>query len=211
MKQFPFLVFEGLDGAGKTTLAELFAKQKNFSYYSSIPPELISLREQIAATHSPITTFHFYTLCNLMRSHEYALKLNYSGVVADRYVFSTLAYHSLLMKQDLSLHLRILQSEQKFLLPDVIVYVTASQPVICQRIAKRSQEVPMQWYGDKVSIEYNLIESYKRIFSLVDIPVLEIDMTNSDPEQAYSTLCYELHRIGQNIPIIQSTDFALTS
>ncbi|MEH2364382.1 deoxynucleoside kinase [Nostoc sp.] len=211
MNKFPFLVFEGLDGAGKTTLAELFSKRHNFSYYSSIPPELIALREQIADTHSPITTFHFYTLCNLMRSHEYALKLNNSGVVADRYVFSTLAYHSLLMKQDLSCHFRILQSEQKFLLPDVIVYVTASQPVICQRIAKRSQELPMQWYGDKVSVEYNLIESYKRIFSLVDIPVLEIDTTNSDPEQAYSTLCYELHRIGQNIPIIQSTDFALNS
>ena len=202
MKQFPFVVFEGLDGAGKTTLAELFAKRHSFSYYSSIPPELISLREQIAATHSPITTFHFYTLCNLIRSNEYALKLNDSGVVADRYVFSTLAYHSLLMKQDLSCHFRILQSEKKFLLPDVIVYMTASQSVICERITKRSQEVPMQWYGDKVSVEYNLAELYKRIFTLVDIPVLQIDTTNSDTEQAYSTLCYELHRINKTIPLI---------
>ena len=67
------------------------------------------------------------------------------------------------MKQDLSFHLHILQSEQEFLLPDVIVYVTASQSTINQRITQRSEKVPMQWYGDKVSLEYNLDESYKLI------------------------------------------------
>ncbi|WP_066425086.1 deoxynucleoside kinase [Anabaena sp. 4-3] len=202
MNKFPFLVFEGLDGAGKTTLAELFAKHHNFSYYSSVPSELVYLRDKIAANNSPITMFHFYTLCNLMRSQEYRLKLNSSGVVADRYIFSTFAYNSLLVKQDLSCHFPILQSSPDFLLPDVIVYVTASQSIINQRIAKRSQEVPIQWYGDKVSLECNLTESYKRIFSLVDIPVLEIDTTNSNPEQAYSTLYHELNRIGQTIPFI---------
>ncbi|MGB3205999.1 MAG: deoxynucleoside kinase [Crinalium sp.] len=203
MKQFPFVVFEGLDGAGKTTLAELFAKRQSFSYYTSIPPDLISLKEQIAATHSPITTFHFFTLCNIMRNHEYALKLHDSGVVADRYIFSTFAYHSLLMQQDLSEHFRLLQSEPNFLLPDVVVYVTASQPVINQRIANRSQEVPMQWYGDRVSLENNVSESYRRIFTLVDIPVLQIDTTNSNPEQAYYTLCNELNKLSQNTPVLR--------
>jgi|688.fasta_scaffold31081_5 deoxyguanosine kinase len=207
MTKFPFLAFEGLDGAGKTTLAELFAKQQNFHYYSSIPPELITLREQIAATKSPISTFHFYNLCNVLRSHEYTIKLNNSGVVADRYVFSTLAYHSLLMKQDLSSYLHILQSEPKFLLPDVIVYVTASQSIINQRITQRSEKVPMQWYGDKVSLEYNLDESYKRIFGLVNIPIIQIDTTNSNPEQAYSNLCCELYKISESIPIIRSINF----
>lgn len=212
MKQFPFVVFEGLDGAGKTTLAELFAKRHNFSYYTSIPPDLISLKEQITQAHSPITTFHFFTLCNIMRNHEYALKLQDSGVVADRYIFSTFAYHSLLMRQDLSEHFRLLQSEPNFLLPDVVVYVTASQPVINQRIAHRSQEVPIQWYGDQVSLENNVSESYKRIFTLVDIPVLQIDTTNSNPEQAYSTLCNELNIISKSIPVLQSIDFsALTN
>lgn len=211
MKQFPFLVFEGLDGAGKTTLAELFAKRHNFSYYTSIPPELISIRKQIAATHSPITTFHFYTLCNIMRNHEYALQLNDSGLVADRYIFSTFAYHSLLMQQDLSYYFHLFQSEQNFLLPDVVVYVTASQSVINQRIANRIQEVPIQWYGDKVSLEYNLSESYKRIFALVDIPVLEIDTTNSDPEQAYSILCHELDIISKTIPVLRSIEFSAST
>lgn len=207
MKKFPFLAFEGLDGAGKTTLAELFAKQQNFNYYGSIPSELISLRKQIAATNSPISTFHFYSLCNILRSYEYRIKLNDLGVVADRYVFSTLAYHSLLMKQDLSSYLHILQSEQEFLLPDVIVYVTASQSTINQRIIQRSEKVPMQWYGDKVSLEYNLDESYKRIFALVNIPIIQIDTTNSNPEQAYSNLCCELYKISESIPIIKSINF----
>ncbi|MDB9372321.1 deoxynucleoside kinase [Nodularia sphaerocarpa] len=207
MTKFTFLAFEGLDGAGKTTLAQLFAKQQNFDYYGSIPPELICLREQIAATNSPISTFHFYSLCNILRSYEYRLKLNDLGVVADRYVFSTLAYHSLLMKQDLSSYLHILQSEQKFLMPDVIVYVTASESTINQRITKRSQNVPMQWYGDKVSLEYNLDESYKRIFSLVNIPIIQIDTTNSNPEQAYSNLCCELYKIKDTIPILKTINF----
>lgn len=204
MKQFPFLVFEGLDGTGKTTLAELFAKRHNFSYYSSIPPDLIPLIDQIAATHSPIMTFHFYTLCNIMRSHEYALKLNSSGVVADRYVFSTLAYHSLLIQQNLSCHFQILQSGQNFLLPDVIIHVTASESVIRQRITQRSKEVPLQWYGDKVSLESNLTESYKSVFALVDIPVVQIDTSDSSPEKAYLILCHELHKLSKIIPILRS-------
>ena len=62
----------------------------------------------------------------------------------------------------------------------------------------------MQWYGDKVSLEYNLDESYKRIFSLVNIPTIQIDTTNSNPEQAYSKLCWELYKISESIPIIKS-------
>lgn len=204
MKQFPFVVFEGLDGTGKTTLAELFANRHNLSYYSSVPSDLISVRDQIAATHCPIMTFHFYTLCNIMRSHEYALKLNSSGVVADRYVFSTLAYHSLLIQENLSCHFRILQSRQDFLLPDVIIQVTASESVIRQRIDKRSKEVPVQWYGDKVSLESNLAQSYDRVFALVDIPIVRIDTSDSSPEQAYSILSHDLHKLSKIIPVLRS-------
>lgn len=207
MTKFPFLAFEGLDGAGKTTLGQLFAKRQEFDYYSSIPPGLISLREQIAITKSPISTFHFYSLCNILRSYEYKTKVNNSGVVADRYVFSTLAYHSLLMKQDLSFYLHMLQSEAKFLLPDVIVYITASRPVINQRIVQRSQKAPMQWYGDRISLEYNLDESYKNVFNLFNIPIIQIDTTSLNPEEAYLDLCRNLYKVSETTPIIKSINF----
>lgn len=204
MRQFPFVVFEGLDGAGKTTLAQLFANRYRLSYYGSIPNDLLPLRPKVDATQVPNTTFQFYALCNVMRSHEYALQLNFSGVVADRYAFSTLAYHSLLIKQDLSHYFRVLQSEHSFLWPDVIVYVTASHEVICQRIANRCKEVPIQWYGDKVSLEGNLTESYKRVFALVDIPVVQIDTSDASPEQAHSILCNELHNLRKRKPDLRN-------
>ncbi len=195
MKNFPFFVFEGVDGSGKTTLAQLLAKRLNLCYYSSIPDGLLSIQEQITATHSPIATFHFYSLCNLMRSNEYISNLNHSGVVADRYVFSTFAYHSLLLKQDLSAHFRIWQSDSNFLWPDVVIYITASPEVIKKRIANRSQSISPQWYGDKVSLEYNIPQSYERIFELVNIPIVRIDTTNDNAEESYHNLCTKINKL----------------
>lgn len=197
MKRFPFFVFEGVDGSGKTSLAKLLANRRNLCYYSSIPDGLLSIQEQITNTHSPIATFHFYSLCNLMRSNEYISTLNHSGIVADRYVFSTFVYHSLLLKQDLSAHFRMLQSDSNFLWPDVVIYITASSEVIKKRIANRSQTISPQWYGDKVSLEYNIPQSYERIFELVNIPIIRIDTTTDNVEESYNNLCTKVNEITQ--------------
>ncbi len=191
-QKFPFIVFEGLDGAGKTTLARMLAEQQSLSYYTSIPSNLMSLRPQVDITSSPIATFHFYSLCNSLRSQEYALELKTSGVIADRYIFSTLAYHSLLMQQDLSHYLDILRCDQRFLMPDAIIYVTASDEVINQRIINRSQNTSLQWYGDLVTLNFNLADSYRLIFDLIDIPIIYVDTSKDSLEESYGLLCQKL-------------------
>ena len=197
-QKFPFIVFEGLDGAGKTTLARMLAKHQSLSYYTSIPSNLMPLRPLVDVTSSPIATFHFYSLCNSLRSQEYALRLESSGIIADRYIFSTLAYHSLLMQQDLSHYLDILQRERRFLMPDAIVYVTASEEVINQRIMNRSQDSSLQWYGDLVTLSCNLNDSYKLIFDLVNIPIVRIDTSKDSIEESYSLLCQKLNNLNLN-------------
>ncbi len=193
--KFPFIVFEGLDGAGKTTLARMLAEQQSLSYFTSIPQNLVSLKPLVDDTSSPIATFHFYSLCNSIRSQEYASRVKTSTVIADRYVFSTLAYHSLLLQQDLSYHLEILKSEPKFLMPNIIVYVTASDEVISQRITNRSKNTSLQWYGDFVTINLNLADSYKLIFDLVDIPIIHIDTSKDSLQESYNLLRQKLREI----------------
>lgn len=192
-QKFPFIVFEGLDGAGKTTLARMLGEQQSLSYCTSIPSNLMPLRSQVDVTSSPIATFHFYSLCNSLRSQEYALQLKSSGIIADRYIFSTLAYHSLLMQQDLSHYLDIVQCDRRFLMPDAIVYVTASKEVINQRIMNRSQDATLQWYGDLVTMNFNLTDSYELVFDLVDIPIVRIDTSKDSIEESYLSLCQKLN------------------
>jgi deoxyguanosine kinase len=108
------------------------------------------------------------------------------------------------MQQDLSYYLDILQCDQRFLMPDAIVYVTASEEVINQRIVERSKNSSLQWYGDLVTLNFNLTDSYKLIFDLVNIPIVYIDTSKDSIEESYFLLCHKLNNlrlIGLNISV----------
>ena len=169
-----FIVFEGLDACGKTILSSLYAKERNSDVHSAVVSEAQELRKVIDSSHSKESALLFFLLNNFLKSNEVSNALESRDVILDRYIFSTLAYQSIMLGENVVKQLfDTLNITQKIRLPDVIVFVKADAETINSRIESRGGIV--QWYGDEIT-QNNCVETaYKKIFQWFDIPVIEID------------------------------------
>ncbi|MCS6795212.1 MAG: deoxynucleoside kinase [Raineya sp.] len=173
-----FIVFEGLDGAGKSTLLSEF-KQLYPEYLQlySVPDELSDIRKKVDKTHNPLAALHFFGLCNLLRSHEISEKISAGQkVVMDRYFFTTLAYQYLMLGDNILKYFEIiLNSKQKILMPDLVIFVTARPEIISQRINQRDKDLgttnKIEWYGDEISKKKSLQlqDAYIKFFEMFGV------------------------------------------
>ena len=88
------VALEGLEGVGKTTLGKMVAERLPATYLKSPPDEMNSARAFVARQGDPACSFYFYlsSLYAMQRAIEGALDQG-RGVIADRYIGSTIAYH----------------------------------------------------------------------------------------------------------------------
>lgn len=174
-----FIVFEGLDACGKTTLSSLYAKEKNVVVHSAIVEEALELRKIIDSFESKESAFLFFLLNNFLRSHTVSGAIKSQDVVVDRYIFSTLAYQTIMLGEKLVKNIfDTLNISQNILLPEVIIFVKADAETINSRIGARCGSI--QWYGDAIT-QNNCVETaYKKIFQWFNVPVVEIDTSEKN-------------------------------
>lgn len=133
-----FVVFEGLDGAGKTTIARLVADAMDAVYMTTPCPRVRVFREELldafGACQEAAQLFHLATVfaaSNEVDAHVAAGR----SVVLDRYFLSTQAYAefrgSVLRIDDIQRHLRP---------ADLTVYIHAPLDVRRGRVALRRRE-----------------------------------------------------------------------
>lgn len=101
-----FIVIEGIDGSGKTTIATELSKRLSCHIYKPPPknislsqtPLSMTLREYVdqKAFDAPQIRFLFYLFGLAQASTEICSLLQTNHVVCDRYIASTLVYHQVL-------------------------------------------------------------------------------------------------------------------
>lgn len=190
-----FIAFEGVDGAGKTTLAEMVTRELKYKYLSAIPDLLNPILPEISKTKSPLATFNFFSLCNSYRSFEIKELLATNGVIIDRYFFSTFSYHRLMLGEQVDEVLDLYRNEKSnFFLPNIIIFVTASRDVIGQRISKRENgQDKKKWYGDKISLSLDIVSSYQITLEKMQIPYFHLDTSDKTPEEGCSVILEYIH------------------
>lgn len=169
-----FIVFEGLDACGKTTLSSLYAEESNSVVHSAVVAEALELRKVIDSYQSKESALLYFLMNNFLKSREISGALESGDVILDRYIFSTLAYQIIMLEKDVVKKIfDTLNIAKNILLPEVIVFVKADAETINNRIETRGGAV--QWYGDAIT-QNNCVETaYKKIFQWFDIPIVEID------------------------------------
>ncbi|MCB9232628.1 MAG: deoxynucleoside kinase [Bacteroidia bacterium] len=182
MKKNKFIVFEGLDACGKSTISKRFAQENQMVLMGALPSEIKSWLPKIASTHAPEATFSYFTLCNLLRAAEINESLqNGKGIVLDRFYYTSFSYHKALLNGSLPESIKKVYNFESLPKPDLVIFLDVPQHVRQSRIQERGGE--LQWYGDKVSMETDLTSTYFRLFEDLGVNVLRVDNHKNTVEQ----------------------------
>lgn len=97
MNNLKIIAIEGIDGSGKTTIANILSEQLGMLYIKTPDTPFNLIRKYYdESSCDPIIRMHFYIGClwDVFRKSERAHGFN--GIILDRYTLSTIAYHSVL-------------------------------------------------------------------------------------------------------------------
>jgi len=146
MKKNLFIVFEGIDGSGKSTQAKLLAdrlREQGFKVHSTSEPTNSRIgsiikdifKHKMEADHRTIAAlFAADRLDHLLNKTDGILKKLDEGytVISDRYYFSSYAYHGTHMDMDWVIETNSLSAD--LLRPDLNIFIDVSIDVSMKRL-----------------------------------------------------------------------------
>lgn len=189
LRRTVFLVFEGPDASGKTTLARGLASRWGGVYTSSIPPELAHIRAEADGLPAE-DRLRFYQLCNALVASRIGATLAGSSrpIILDRWIFSTVAYNESLVSRSLASYAKEILAEDRYARPDAVVYVTADPETRLERATR--EDTKNLWFD--VSLQRELVARYDKVLAAAECPVVVVDTSYLRPNHALDQCEQEL-------------------
>ena len=174
-----FIVIEGLDGTGKSTVSKALAEALNAELLTTPDTSLKPARETIdsAYQHTPLARQLFYASSVVQLSDKIkALRDSGKRIVVDRYWLSTQVYHAWKTHHQ---HLLLKEVEGRLQVPDMTIYLTLPLALRSDRIKGRSDNTQEDNLTLTLEADRSLNETYR---SYKDAAIvgqwLEIDSVN---------------------------------
>lgn len=182
-----FIVFEGVDASGKTTIARLLANHLQATYYATPPREFLLQREQVDLNATADDHYHFYLEGIRQASAEiWELLAEGKTVVGDRYWASTYVYHMVMGSS-------VLRDDFKGItIPDVTVLLTVSSDVQSNRLIYRGMSA-----GDRrmINQQDDLAREFRRLLIEGEKYLVAIDTSHLTPAEIVSQVLAEIQSL----------------
>jgi len=207
VKKGKFIVFEGLDGSGKTTQANNLVKRLNSlgikSAYTKEPTESIpggaarsAIYKKTALQMESIALLFLadraeHVICDILPALEQG-----RTIVCDRYYLSNVAYQGLEMDIDmlLSLNKTILKDN---LVPDITIFLDVSPEICCERISRERLRTDLYEEFNKQSlIRNNFFNAFEKVKDKENILIIE---SNDDPDFTFEKIWLKISRMFTDI------------
>lgn len=142
MKRFPVIAVEGIDGSGKTTVAELVAKKLN-GVCIHTPAKVYSEMKGFFTNCSRFAVPRFYFfLSSIWEAYNRAAEIcKEKPVIFDRYILSTLIYHRVMLQRcGINLNLNLIALAGFPPNPDLNVVLEIDDDTAMKRIIRRGEK-----------------------------------------------------------------------
>lgn len=162
-----FIVFEGLDGSGKTTQVKslgafLKAKKYNVIFTKEPTKDNVFGRKIESVLNHKIKLSSLQLQINFTKDRDWHLKKIIEPalkegkvVICDRYFFSTFAYGGI----DLSIE-KLIKLNDRFLLPDLTIFIDVGPKECIKRILKRRDDSRISFFEKQKKLE-KVYQNYK--------------------------------------------------
>lgn len=193
MKRGKFIVIEGLDACGKSTISQKITAYFDAVMLNALPKSIKPWLHTIGKTEHPEATFSYFTLCNIIKAQEVnSILATGKNVILDRYFYSTYVYHKQMLNGNVPKEMMAIYNE--LLQPDLVVFLDVPQKIREERIRGRAVEI--QWYGDAVSLKNDLTNSYFEMFKELNTNVLIVDNYSNSANATTAIIVDRLKAIG---------------
>ena len=201
--QSRFLVIEGCNGVGKSTIEKYLSARVGASTFH-YPPEFVSFRREVRLDEcvAPLPRLVYYLAASLHLSDLVRAQLTQSHVICDRYLASPLSLMIAESAIEETEACRLMKPFASYLrMPDLTLLLTAEHAVASARIHNRSHDSGMLTPVARRMLEseefFHKRENACRQFAMRLGPVMELDTTNLSPEEmcncAWSLLAPKLN------------------
>ncbi|KAG5874100.1 hypothetical protein JTB14_005896 [Gonioctena quinquepunctata] len=171
LRKYPLIVLEGLDGSGKTTVGNRFAKKIGAMKWKT-PPESITQIRHLFDQHADLRTA-YYSLGNYIAALEVEILLKKTPVVMDRFWHSTAAYAMAQSVQDNEETdnmppegNKIYNWPEDLFKPDIVLLLNVSEEVRTQRQSRRTNVTTQEeLLNSSTEFRKNVIQAYKNMRS----------------------------------------------
>lgn len=133
-----FIVLEGLDGSGKTSVAHFLAETYGFKFIKT-PDKVFEQIRDYVDKQDAYTKLMFYYASNFDASRKIEDYLKEGSVICDRYFYSTLIYFAHFTGHTIEESIALMEAfTNKLILPDKVVYLTISDDTRISRLKERN-------------------------------------------------------------------------
>lgn len=178
-KRHIFLVLEGIDGTGKTTIARQLSNAISGQYIKSPPEPFAVIKQHVLETATPTARFTYFLCSNIQLSSLAESLLDRTHVVTDRYIWSTIAYHAAIENIPPMRLKHLVTPFQKFLMmPDFVIYLMVSREVQLLRLKDRVDDELQRDLLMSDQFQQRLRKAYRGVRDFFKVTWVEIDTSH---------------------------------